>query len=93
MNSRNCMNCLQPKPVNSDFHCPSCSSTASEAREYAVRENQDIGATVRAALAARAPSAMGGKRPDSPFERIDTSGFQTRLAVEPGADNDPRRAR
>jgi hypothetical protein len=68
--SSSCRNCGQPKTFEyySENYCEACMTATKEAREFAVREKQDIGTATRNALAQRAHDSHRNKLdPRHPF--------------------------
>lgn len=69
-----CRNCGAPKTPDfyAENYCEGCTTATKEAREFAVREKLDIGATQRQALAARSHDTHRN-RPDprQPFTKAD----------------------
>lgn len=57
--SSTCRNCGLPKNISNyaDNYCSDCTTAVKEAREFAIRENTDIGTSQRKALAERAHDA------------------------------------
>ena len=92
--STTCHNCMRMKDPSEygNYYCSACETAKSEAREYATREGLDVGSVVRKALAARVGSAMEKNDPRAIFDRVDLTAMGDRMAIEPGAFNDPRRA-
>lgn len=92
MNTRTCHNCGADKTNYEAPWCDDCLKSVNEAREKAVAEGTDVGAAQKSALWQRGHNPHRN-RADSrtQVQRVQFTEFLDRIAVKPGAANDPRR--